>query len=743
MVTTVLFQEELQPGLPVGEYILYERIGLGGEGLIFSAWDQVHKQVVAIKFFPKRDEHGAPTNISAELAHFSRLEHPNIREILDVGETNDFLYSVMHYFPMGSLSERIFTQTLSIEDALFISVQLTSALDFLRLNNIVHRDLKPTNVLLNIENHAFLTDFGLAKPISETTQVLHTGHGTPIYAAPEQHTLSQITYKSDLYSFGIMLFEMFTGALPWGGSVSLAIMQLDHREQMPDPRETNPLLPAGLAGALRMLTSLNPDFRPSTAREAIQTVLASFEAEGFSLPEKLRTLPKFSPMEDIREKEACHLISTKQAEWDPETEKIKINYSHFAFLNSVFSNESFSSELDQEALKFMLHGALTFGVEIGTWWENLDTFTDRLQVCQQVIANENEQAVKRTINRMLESLSEEELKQVESTAITSRLVTLAYESTSLSFKKSLFKLLLISTTPSNRWHRASITEAADLILASLAQYDEDIREEAARLIGIVKSEIAVEILLSGTEDNPHPDTEALIEVWESAGSMPRGIDPAVKLQLGLELGWKQVSRDRGKLITAFLSTALAGALAVGLHVFISLRVPSFVNVSRILNMLGNGLLFGPLIALGVFLSRWISLRLKVLSNPSRIAAGIVVGGFLTSLAFMLFHIMYLNAYPSGPLVTISSLVLVSGFVLTNLIPSKIWLQMLGSTVSTALAIILSWLGYLETGATPVLYYRTGEPLRTALLISVFSIVLGVVPYIFNLRNKQTEGLNNE
>jgi serine/threonine protein kinase len=736
MVTTVLFQEELQPGLPVGDYILYERIGLGGEGLIFSAWDELHKQVVAIKFFPKRDEHGSPTNISAELAHFSRLEHPNIREILAVGETNDFLYSVMHYFPMGSLSERIFTQTLSIEDALFVSVQLASALDFLRLNNIVHRDLKPTNVLLNIENHAFLTDFGLAKPISETTQVLHTGHGTPIYAAPEQHTLSQITYRSDLYSFGIMLYEMFTGSLPWGGSVSLAIMQLDHREQMPDPRDTNPLLPPGLAGALRKLTSLNPDFRPSSAGEAIQAVLASFEASGFVLPDKLRVFPKFSPMADIREKEACHLISIKQADWDPETEKIKINYSHFAFLNAVFSQESFSSELNQEALKFMLHGALTFGVEVASWWKELDSFQDQIEVCQQVIANENEQAVKRTINRMLESLSEEELKQVESKAITSRLVTLAYESTSLSFKKSIFKMLLLATTPAQRWRRVSITEAADLILASLAQYDEDIRQEASRYIGIIKSEIGVEILLSGTEENPQPDNEALIEVWESAGSMPRGIDPTVKLQLGIELGWKQFARERGQLITAYLATALAAALAVGLHVFISLRVPSFVNVSRILNMLGNGLLFGPLIAIGVFLSRWISLRLRVLSIALRIGVGIMVGGFLTSMGFMLFHIMYLNAYPSGSMVTISSLVLVSGFVLTNLIPSKIWLQMIGSTLSSAAAIILSWLVYLETGATPVLYYRIDEPLRTSLLISVFSVVLGVVPYLFNFRKNK-------
>jgi serine/threonine protein kinase len=743
MVTTVLFQEELKPGLPVGDYILYERIGIGGEGLIFSAWDKVNDRVVAIKFFPKRDEQGAPTNLSSELAVFSRLFHPNIREIFSIGETNEFLYSVMHYFPLGSLSERIFTKTLTIDDALFISVQLASALDFLQKNNIVHRDLKPTNILLDIENHAYLTDFGLAKPISDTTQALHTGHGTPIYAAPEQHTLSKINYKSDIYSFGIMLYEMLTGALPWGGSVSLAIMQLDNREQLPDPHDANPALPPGLVYALRKMTKLNPDFRPATAGEAIESVLQAFDDSGYQLPPELRAPPVFSPKTEISFKEANHLIAVKQAGWDPKREKIKINYSHYAFLHSVFSKNGNTQGLDTQALKFMLQGSLTYGVEINYWWDQLDSDQEKIKVCQQVIATDSERAVKRTITQLLEVYSFDELEQIDSALILSRLITLAYESHSLSFKQAIFKMLFAVTKPAQRWHKVSFSEAAELILGNLALYDSAVSREAARFIGHIKSGIAVDMLVNGTETESAPNMQALTEVWERAGSIPRGISPTVKLQLGIELGWKQFTRQRQKLVRAYLAAALASALGIGLHVFISMRVPTIINVTRILNMFGNGLLFGPLIGLGIFLAIWIPLRLKVLTKTARVITGTVIGGFLTSLAFMLFHILYLNAFPDGPLVTLGALVLAFGFSLTNLTPSPIWVRMVGSAATTAAAVAGTWGLYVSSSVTPMLYYNQDQPLQTSLLIAMIAVILGGIPYVFNLRDKQEEGIDHE
>jgi hypothetical protein len=153
-------------------------------------------------------------------------------------------------------------------------------------------------------------------------------------------------------------------------------------------------------------------------------------------------------------------------------------------------------------------------------------------------------------------------------------------------------------------------------------------------------------------------------------------------------------------------------------------------------MLGNGLLFGPLIGLGVFLARFIPLRLKVMSKTARVITGTIVGGFLISLAFMLFHVMFLNASPNGPMITLGSLIMALGFALTNFVPMPVWLRMAGSTAGTASAIILTWLVYLNTSATPMLFYALNQPLQTTILITLFSLTAGVITYVFSLKEKE-------
>ena len=431
MITTVLFQEELQTGFSIGDFVLYERIGVGGEGLIFSAWDEKKGKVVAIKFYSKRDEHGSAVDVSSEIVSFSHLHHPNIREIYEIGESEAFFYAVMRYFPLGSLSEKIFTKNLNIGEALYVGVQLASALDYLQENHIVHRDMKPTNILLDIERRAYLTDFGLAKPLSQTTQVLHTGHGTPLYAAPEQHTLQKINYKSDIYSFGIMLYEMLTGILPWGGNVSLAIMQLDKQELIPDPKAVNPLLPVGLVNALRAMTSLEPDKRPSSAGIAFEAVLKSFEDEGHRLPPKIRAPRTFSDPKFVDQKEAIHLLKTKLSTWDPINEEVKLSYSHFAFLNAIFSEEIPGYQLDLAANQFLLQSAFVYGIEEDHWWDQIADDEAKIAVCRQVIANQSEEAIKRVIHKMLSCFSKEELILLDSEPITARLISIADDSPSL------------------------------------------------------------------------------------------------------------------------------------------------------------------------------------------------------------------------------------------------------------------------------------------------------------------------
>jgi serine/threonine protein kinase len=743
MITTVLFQEELQPGFTLDNYVLFERIGIGGEGLIFSAWDKNKEQVVAVKFYSKRDEQGSEIDVSSEIAIFSKLHHPNIREIFHIGESEEFFYSVMRYFPFGSLSEKIFRKDLNISEALYIGVQLASTLDYLQEKLIVHRDLKPTNILLDIERRAYLTDFGLAKPISQTTQAMHTGHGTPLYAAPEQHTLQKINYKSDIYSFGIMLYEMLCGILPWSGSVSLAIMQLDNQEQIPDPKEVNPLLPSGLVSVLREMTSLAPEDRSESAGAAFEQVLKSFEVAGNRLPPKMRAPRVFSDPKIVDQKEAIYLLKTKFDKWDPQSEEINLSYTHYAFLHSVFSKGVPGFDLELDALKYLFHAALVYNVSVDHWWDQLPDTPARIEVCQRVIMNQSEQAIKLTVNKILSDFSEDELIQLDTGPITPRLISIADESPSISFKKVIFGLLLATTPQSKRWHKVSFSAEEETKLANMVLYDSAVSQEAARFIGHIKSETALTALLGGTESHPAPHIPALTEIWEKAGSLPTAIPFLKKLQIGIELGGKQLFRDRSQLLKTYAAAALAGVMGISLHVFISIRLPEFLSTTRILNSLANGLLFGPVLGLGIFSARWIPKRLKILSYPTRIASGAVVGGILVSLAFMLLHIFFLNAVPTGSLITLGSILLALGFSFVNSKPYPVWLKALGSGLSTALGLIAAWLISQNTFSTPMLYYQEGQTFQTLLLISVFSAALGGISYLYNFGEKREEVINDE
>src|SRR5262249_6592198 len=138
-----------------------------------------------------------------------------------------------------------------------LALTIAHALDFIHERSIVHRDLKPANILLDSRADAYLSDFGIAREFGETsTLTMNTPEGTLPYMSPEQLDLGRISPRSDVYSLGVLLFEMLTGKLPLGGQFILAIKQRQTHEQLEDPSTINPAIPTGVAAILRELTSL-------------------------------------------------------------------------------------------------------------------------------------------------------------------------------------------------------------------------------------------------------------------------------------------------------------------------------------------------------------------------------------------------------------------------------------------------------------------------------------------------------
>jgi serine/threonine protein kinase len=732
---------------------LLERIGLGGEASIWSALDINQKRVVVIKFILKQD-----TPIDADVPDFGGsflldLNHPNIRRGYDVGETGKFNYLSMQYYPSGSLKVLMTAGPLPTQEVLQLSAQIVSALEYIHKMDIVHRDLKPTNILLDVQKRVYLTDFGLARPLSQTTQVLHTGQGTAPYSPPEQQTKGLMSPKSDIYSFGILLYEMFTGSLPWGGSTSLAIKQLDTGEQLPDPREANPDLPTTLAGALRKLTDQLPENRPTTAAQAFGVVVAALQGipekqvtheEGLSeVEDSLRTIPPHQDSTTLAIKETQKLIQGSLSTWDPAAEEFKRSLTHFVFLDSILANvENSEITLNEATCKFMMRGALTHGINHPVWWRRLDGFEPRLSVFEQVLVNEGEEDIERALTLLLDEPQLNSLPNIITSTLTSRLVDLATGSAGESLRSKALDLLTYAVEPGKSWQPVRFTHSDDNKLALLAVSDDPRATQAARLIGHIRSTTAIQGLLNSLESGSRNNSfQALVEVRRIAEKLPSSLTLWVRFQIWFDLARQQLFGDRAAIFKAYAATALGSGLGLGFHVYAGYRETSFFSNLRILNTLGSALFFGPLIGLGIFLTRLIVRRLVIMSLAYRMLFGVVIGSLIVNLSIAFQHDIFLDAAPEGWLMLIGSFILTLGFGLGAGLSESSLTRAIISSIATGLGIGISWLLAFSTGQTPMLYYENNQPLKTVFLIITTSLLVGLVPHIFD--SLETDALSSQ
>ena len=218
---------KLEPGASIGSYELISVIGEGGMGVVYHALDTRLRRSLALKFLPRdltRDE-TAKARFVQEAQAASALDHPNIYTIYDIGETDDGqLYLAMAFYEGGTLRDRIAQGPLPIDVALDVAIQVSRGLAKAHAAGIVHRDVKPANLMFTDERQVKIVDFGLAKLVGETgmTQA-GTALGTVSYMSPEQAQAEKLDQRSDIWSLGVVLFEMLAGQLPFTGKDYLAV----------------------------------------------------------------------------------------------------------------------------------------------------------------------------------------------------------------------------------------------------------------------------------------------------------------------------------------------------------------------------------------------------------------------------------------------------------------------------------------------------------------------------------------
>ncbi len=267
----------LGPGSQFGpRYRIEAEIGEGGMGKVYRAHDNDLDRTVALKLIRgelARDS-SSLQRFKQELLLASRISHRNILRIHDLGDVGGVKFISMAYIQGMDLQDLIAkTGKLQVERVVNIAKQLASALEAAHAEGVVHRDLKPRNVLITVEDQAFVSDFGLAKSLdAETTAMTRAGEvlGTPRYMSPEQAESKPADHRSDLYSLGVILYEMATGEVPFTGESSLQVM-FQHVQQAPrDPRLANPGIPEYLASIILKCLEKDPAKRYQSATELLR-----------------------------------------------------------------------------------------------------------------------------------------------------------------------------------------------------------------------------------------------------------------------------------------------------------------------------------------------------------------------------------------------------------------------------------------------------------------------------------------
>ncbi|MET3850228.1 Stk1 family PASTA domain-containing Ser/Thr kinase [Paenibacillus sp. OAE614] len=280
-----------------GRYEVIERIGGGGMALVYKAHDILLGRNVAIKVLRQQFVHDEEfiRRFRREAQSAASLSHSNVVSIYDVGQEDDIHYIVMEYVEGHNLDEIIKERApLQVDEAVRIASQICDALDHAHQNQIIHRDIKPHNIMIGRNGRVKVTDFGIARAVTSTT-ITQTGSvvGSVHYFSPE-HAKGVVTgEKSDLYSLGIVLYQMLTARLPFLGESPISVALKHLQEEFEEPREVNPLIPQSVENIILKSMRKNPQERYQSAKEMLQ------DLETCLLPER-RNEPKieFDDMDD-------------------------------------------------------------------------------------------------------------------------------------------------------------------------------------------------------------------------------------------------------------------------------------------------------------------------------------------------------------------------------------------------------------------------------------------------------------
>jgi formylglycine-generating enzyme required for sulfatase activity/tRNA A-37 threonylcarbamoyl transferase component Bud32/dienelactone hydrolase len=266
-------------GRQVGQYEVQELLGAGGMGVVYKAFDTRLKRAVALKFLPPELKHDPQrkSRLIDEARAASALDHPNILVIYEIHETGDDLFIAMALHEGETLRGRM-KEPLRVTEALRIARQVAAGLAKAHERGIFHRDIKPANIVVARNGVVRIIDFGLARPVDTSAGAEVEARGTPLYMSPEQATAKAVDHRTDLWSLGVVLYEMLAGAPPFrGGSLTTLIGAIVHEQPIPLAK-VRPGLPAAVEKIVSRALEKDPAARYQTAAEMEHDIAAALRA---------------------------------------------------------------------------------------------------------------------------------------------------------------------------------------------------------------------------------------------------------------------------------------------------------------------------------------------------------------------------------------------------------------------------------------------------------------------------------
>ena len=308
-------------------YEIIRSIGEGGMANVYLGYDTILDRNVAIKVLrgDLSNDEKFVRRFQREALSASSLAHPNIVEVYDVGEDNGLYYIVMEYIEGKTLKQLLKKRgTLTLSEAIDIMLQLTDGMAHAHDSYIIHRDLKPQNIMIKDDGQIKITDFGIAMALN-STQLTQTNSvmGSVHYLPPEQASGKGCTIKSDIYSMGIIFYELLSGSLPFRGDNAVEIALKHMRDPLPSLREENPAIPQSIENIIRKATAKNPKNRYEDARSMHEDLLTALDDDRMDEPVYQYKYPEHETDNTKRIKKLENIEDKKEAEEDKTDEVAK------------------------------------------------------------------------------------------------------------------------------------------------------------------------------------------------------------------------------------------------------------------------------------------------------------------------------------------------------------------------------------------------------------------------------------